>query len=66
MKKKIVVLGAGESGTGSAVLAMRQGFDVFVSDMGLVKEDTGRYLKNIILSGRRESIPGKQSSPPMK
>ena len=26
MKKKIVILGAGESGTGSAVLALKQGF----------------------------------------
>jgi UDP-N-acetylmuramoylalanine--D-glutamate ligase len=38
MKKKIVILGAGESGTGSAVLALKQGFDVFVSDKGKVKE----------------------------
>ena len=30
--KKIVILGAGESGTGSAILAKKQGFDVFVSD----------------------------------
>ena len=32
--KKIVVLGAGESGAGAAVLARKQGFEVFVSDMG--------------------------------
>jgi UDP-N-acetylmuramoylalanine--D-glutamate ligase len=38
MKKKIVILGAGESGTGSAVLALKQGFDVFVSDQGEIKE----------------------------
>jgi len=38
MKKKIVILGAGESGAGSAVLALKQGFDVFVSDSGTVKE----------------------------
>ncbi len=31
--KRIVVLGAGESGTGAAVLAKVKGFDVFVSDM---------------------------------
>ncbi len=36
--KKIVILGAGESGTGSAILARQKGFDVFVSDMGEVKE----------------------------
>ena len=32
MTKKIVILGAGESGVGSAVLAQMHGFDVFVSD----------------------------------
>jgi len=36
--KKIVVLGAGESGTGSALLARKKGFDVFVSDIGQIKE----------------------------
>ena len=35
--KRIVVLGAGESGTGAAVLAKKQGFDVFVSDMAEIK-----------------------------
>lgn len=32
--KRIVVLGAGESGTGAAILAKSQGMDVFVSDIG--------------------------------
>ncbi len=36
--RRIVILGAGESGTGAAVLAKKQGFDVFVSDMSAVKE----------------------------
>ncbi len=36
--KKIVILGAGESGAGSAVLALKEGFDVFVSDSGTIKE----------------------------
>ena len=31
--KRIVILGAGESGAGAAVLAKKKGFDVFVSDM---------------------------------
>jgi len=44
MKKKIVILGAGESGTGSAILAQKQGFDVFVSDMGQIKEQYKRIL----------------------
>ena len=36
--KRIVILGAGESGAGAAVLAKKQGFDVFVSDMSLIKD----------------------------
>ena len=34
---RIVVLGAGESGVGSAILAQKKGFDVFVSDMSAIK-----------------------------
>jgi len=37
-QKKIVVLGAGESGTGAAILAQAKGFDVFVSDLSEIKE----------------------------
>lgn len=33
MAKRIVILGAGESGVGAAILAQKKGFDVFVSDM---------------------------------
>ena len=36
MKKKIVILGAGESGVGTALLAQQKGFDVFVSDGSLI------------------------------
>jgi UDP-N-acetylmuramoylalanine--D-glutamate ligase len=36
--KKLVVLGAGESGVGAALLAKKQGWDVFVSDAGKIKE----------------------------
>ncbi|HVA98943.1 MAG TPA: UDP-N-acetylmuramoyl-L-alanine--D-glutamate ligase, partial [Bacteroidia bacterium] len=38
MQKRIVILGAGESGVGAAVLAMKNGFDVFVSDKGKIKQ----------------------------
>ncbi|WP_418827279.1 UDP-N-acetylmuramoyl-L-alanine--D-glutamate ligase [Phocaeicola sp.] len=38
MAKRIVILGAGESGTGAAVLAQKKGFDTFVSDMSLIKD----------------------------
>jgi len=46
MKKKIVILGAGESGAGSAVLAQKHGFDVFVSDKGQIKEKYREILDN--------------------
>ena len=35
-KKRLVVLGAGESGTGAAILAKDKGFDVFLSDSGKI------------------------------
>ncbi|RYY62032.1 MAG: UDP-N-acetylmuramoyl-L-alanine--D-glutamate ligase [Chitinophagaceae bacterium] len=38
MGKRIVILGAGESGVGAAILARKQGYDVFVSDGGSLKE----------------------------
>ena len=37
MKDYLVILGAGESGCGAAILAQKQGFEVFVSDMGQIK-----------------------------
>jgi len=36
-RERIVILGAGESGTGAAILARQKGFDVFVSDAGKIK-----------------------------
>jgi len=36
-RERIVILGAGESGTGSAILARQKGFEVFVSDAGRIK-----------------------------
>lgn len=44
MSKRIVILGSGESGVGSAVLAKQKGFDVFVSDKGLIKENYKEQL----------------------
>ena len=38
MKERLVILGAGESGVGTAVLAKQKGYDVFVSDGGKIKE----------------------------
>ncbi len=37
--KRMVILGAGESGVGAAILAKQRGYDVFVSDGGAIKEN---------------------------
>ena len=37
--KHIAILGAGESGVGAAILAKKQGWNVFVSDFGKIKEE---------------------------
>src|SRR5690606_27277028 len=37
--KGIVVLGSGESGVGAAILASEKGYNVFVSDSGLIAEE---------------------------
>ena len=42
--KRIVVLGAGESGAGAAVLAQKEGFDVFVSDMATINAKYKKLL----------------------
>lgn len=44
--KRLVVLGAGESGAGAAVLAKKQGLDVFVSDFGEIKNQYKQLLDN--------------------
>ena len=38
MSERVVILGAGESGTGAALLAKQKSFDVFVSDKGPIKQ----------------------------
>ena len=43
--QRVVVLGGGESGTGSAVLAKVKGFDVFLSDSGNLKEEAKALLR---------------------
>ncbi|MCK5168642.1 MAG: UDP-N-acetylmuramoyl-L-alanine--D-glutamate ligase, partial [Bacteroidales bacterium] len=63
MSKRIVILGAGESGVGSAILAQKNGADIFVSDFGKIKEkyreildeykiswEEGKHTKDLILS----------------
>lgn len=79
MTKRIIVLGAGESGTGSAVLARKQGFDVFVSDMGSIRdkyrmklneygiefEENGHDRERIFTADEIIKSPGISDSVPM-
>ncbi|MBX2957424.1 MAG: UDP-N-acetylmuramoyl-L-alanine--D-glutamate ligase [Cyclobacteriaceae bacterium] len=39
MNERVVILGAGESGTGAALLAKAKGYEVFVSDQGAIKDN---------------------------
>ncbi|MEO5999488.1 MAG: UDP-N-acetylmuramoyl-L-alanine--D-glutamate ligase [Chitinophagaceae bacterium] len=45
MGKRLVILGAAESGVGAAILGKQQGFEVFVSDGGLIKDN---YKKELV------------------
>jgi UDP-N-acetylmuramoylalanine--D-glutamate ligase len=46
MGKRFVILGAGESGVGAALLAKKQGYDVFVSDGSSLKNEYRNELLN--------------------
>lgn len=46
-KQRIVILGAGESGVGAAMLAQQQGFDVFVSDFGAIADRYKQTLEEL-------------------
>ncbi len=45
--KHIVILGAGESGVGAAVLALKQGWKVFVSDYGTISDKVKAELNSL-------------------
>lgn len=55
VQKRLVVLGAGESGIGAALLGKQQGWDVFVSDGGNVKE----HYKNELINAAVEYETGE-------
>jgi UDP-N-acetylmuramoylalanine--D-glutamate ligase len=48
MIKRLVILGAGESGAGAAMLAQQKGYDVFVSDGSAIREE---YKNELIENG---------------
>ena len=50
MREKLIVLGAGESGLGTAILGIKQGYEVFVSDHGKIPEATKRQLDELAVA----------------
>ena len=44
--ERLVILGGGESGVGAAILGKKQGYDVFVSDLGKINEKYKQVLTN--------------------
>ena len=79
MAKRLVVLGAGESGTGAAILAKEKGYDVFVSDAGEIKlpyralleqhgvawEDGGHSAEKILNADEVVKSPGIPLTAPL-
>ena len=77
--KRLVVLGAGESGVGAAILAKEKGYDVFVSDMGEIKPnyvalleqygipyESGKHSAELILNANEVvKSPGIPDTAPM-
>ncbi|PXV68159.1 UDP-N-acetylmuramoylalanine--D-glutamate ligase [Dysgonomonas alginatilytica] len=77
--KKIVILGGGESGVGSAILAQAKGFEVFLSDNGALQEkykieltsrnipfeEKGHTEENILSAGEIIKSPGIPDSVPL-
>ena len=55
--KRLVILGAGESGVGTALLGKAKGFEVFVSDKGSIKEN----YKNVLINNEIEWEEGKHT-----
>ncbi|SDS08069.1 UDP-N-acetylmuramoyl-L-alanine--D-glutamate ligase [Christiangramia echinicola] len=47
MSKKIAILGGGESGIGTAILAKKEGYEVFLSDKGKIKDKYKEVLRHI-------------------
>ena len=79
MEKRVVILGAGESGAGAAILAQKLGFDTFVSDYGKIGDkykamldergiqwEEGRHTPELILKAQEIiKSPGIPSDAPM-
>jgi len=54
-KNKIVILGGGESGIGTAILGKKEGFEVFVSDYGKIKKKYKQVLLHYEINWEEEA-----------
>lgn len=77
--KRMVILGGGESGVGAALLCKQQGYDVFLSDGGMIKEhyqheleannipfeSGGHTIDKILTAGEVMKSPGIPSTSPV-
>ncbi|MEP0212305.1 MAG: UDP-N-acetylmuramoyl-L-alanine--D-glutamate ligase [Cellulophaga sp.] len=52
--KRLVILGGGESGVGTALLGIKKGYNVFVSDKGKIKEEYKKVLKHFEIDWEEE------------
>ncbi|SFW43647.1 UDP-N-acetylmuramoyl-L-alanine--D-glutamate ligase [Cellulophaga fucicola] len=52
--KRLVILGGGESGVGTALLGLKKGYDVFVSDKGKIKDKYKEVLKHFEIDWEEE------------
>lgn len=57
MSERVVILGAGESGTGAALLAKAKGYEIFVSDQGTIKDS----YRDDLLRNKIEFEEGKHT-----
>ncbi len=55
MRDRIVILGAGESGCGTALLAKKQGWEVFVSDQGTISRSAKNTLDGMGIEWEEET-----------
>jgi len=53
--KKLVILGGGESGAGTAILGVKEGFEVFVSDKGIIKDQYKSVFNGLKIDWEEET-----------
>ena len=55
MEKKLIILGGGESGVGTAILGQKKGYSVFVSDLGKIKDEYKTILSEYSIEFEEEN-----------